>query len=47
MEGNKMKVLAFQHRGNGHGKGRRKFGKRKRLSRAKGSKGGKRGKGKK
>jgi len=39
-----MNILSFQHRGNGHGKGRRKFGKRKRLSHSKGSKGGKRGK---
>jgi len=40
-----MKIEAFQHRGNGSGKGRRKFGQKKRKSRAKGSKkkkGGKR-----
>jgi len=41
MEGNKMKINAFQHRGNGSGKGRRKFGQKKRKARAKGSKGGK------
>ena len=30
-----MKILAYQHRGNGHGKGRRKVGKRKRMNRRK------------
>jgi|TARA_Y100000593_G_scaffold75426_1_gene139192 hypothetical protein len=30
-----MKILAYQHRGNGHGKGRRKIGKRKRTNRRK------------
>jgi len=39
-----MKTLGFQHRGNGARKGRRKFGQKKRKSRAKGSKKGKKGK---
>ena len=34
-----MNVSAFQHRGNGHRKGRRTLGKKKRQSRAKGSRG--------
>jgi len=34
-----MRIKAFQHRGNGSGKGRRKFGQKKRKARAKGSKG--------
>ena len=33
-----MKISAFQHRGNAAGKGRRKFGQRKRKVRSKASK---------